>query len=108
MFLHLSVILSTRGGVCLSACLDTTPWADTAPSRRLLHSCGKFIFDIDVSEKGSFLERKCVKHNQVFVLTELVVSGTQCSTRWDGSVRTAFVLGPAYNDSVTANTLVQQ
>ena len=25
MFLHLSVILFTRGGVCLSACLDTTP-----------------------------------------------------------------------------------
>ena len=29
MFLHLSVILSFFGGVCLSACWDTTPWADT-------------------------------------------------------------------------------
>ena len=34
MFLHLSVILSTGGGVCPSACWDTPhgqtpPWADT-------------------------------------------------------------------------------
>ena len=59
-----------------------------------MDSCGKFTFDIDVNEKGSFLERKCVKHSQVSVLTELVVSGTQCSTGWDGWVRTAFVVGP--------------
>ena len=30
MFLHLSVIVH-RGGVCLSACWDTPPWADTHP-----------------------------------------------------------------------------
>ena len=30
IFLHLSVILFT-GGVCLSACWDTTPWEQTPP-----------------------------------------------------------------------------
>ena len=34
MFLHLSVILSTRGGgVCPSACWDTPPWAGTPLGR---------------------------------------------------------------------------
>ena len=34
MFLHLSVILSTGGGICLSACWDTTPPQDQAPGTR--------------------------------------------------------------------------
>ena len=35
MFLQASVILSTGGGVCLSACWDTTPpRADTPPGSR--------------------------------------------------------------------------
>ena len=31
MFLQASVILLTGGGVCLSACWDTTPWEQTSP-----------------------------------------------------------------------------
>ena len=31
MFLHVSVILSRGGGVCLSTCWDTTPWEQTPP-----------------------------------------------------------------------------
>ena len=34
MFLHLSVILSTGGGVCLSACWDTTPGTRHPPQTR--------------------------------------------------------------------------
>ena len=35
IFLHLSVILFTGGGVCLSACWDTTPpWEQTPPRSR--------------------------------------------------------------------------
>ena len=36
MFLHLSVILSTGGGVCHSAWWDTPPWADTPLGRHPL------------------------------------------------------------------------
>ena len=32
------------------------------------------------------------------LVTELVLSGAQCSREWDGSVQTGLVLAPAYNE----------
>ena len=40
MFLHLSVILSTGGGICLSACWDTTPPPPGPGSRDQAHPPG--------------------------------------------------------------------
>ena len=90
MFLHLSVILSTGGGVCPSACWDTPhgqtpPWADTPwanvtnADRQLLHCClqpsDELVLFQPCLSKHTLMKHQTKQGSEMFVFTEIFMGG---------------------------------